>query len=53
MGTVSDTPLATEEVEIKKRLDQATRDLEEDPFVKSLKDDLGGTLVSNSIRPTK
>ena len=53
MGAVSDTPLATEEVEIKKRLDQATRDLEEDPFVKSLKDDLGGTLVSDSIRPTK
>ena len=53
VGTVSDTPLATEEVEIKKRLDQATRDLEEDPFVKSLKDDLGGTLVSDSIRPTK
>ena len=53
VGAVSDTPLATEESEIKQRLDQTTRDLEEDPFVRSLKDDLGGKLVSESIRPNK
>jgi hypothetical protein len=40
-------------VDSKKQLDQTTRDLENDPFVKSLKEDLGGTLVSGSIRTAK
>ncbi|MDA0238376.1 MAG: DNA polymerase III subunit gamma/tau, partial [Proteobacteria bacterium] len=53
VGVVSDTPLANEQIEKKKRLDQISRDLEKDPFVKSLKENLGGKLVTESIRSTK
>lgn len=53
VGVASDTLLADQVVESKNRLDQTTKDLEEDPFVKSLKSDLGGTLVTESIRPSK
>jgi hypothetical protein len=45
--------LADQIVEKKSRLDQTTKDMEDDPFVKSLKSDFGGTLVSESIRPSK
>ncbi|OUT78455.1 MAG: hypothetical protein CBB82_03110 [Betaproteobacteria bacterium TMED22] len=52
-GVASDTLLADQVVESKNRLDQTTKDLEDDPFVKSLKSDLGGILVSESIRPSE
>ena len=52
-GVAGDTLLVDQVVESKNRLDQTTKDLEDDPFVKSLKSDLGGTLVSESIRPSK
>ena len=52
-GVAGDTLLADQIVENKNRLDQTTKDLEDDPFVKSLKSDFGGTLVSESIRPSK
>ena len=52
-GVADDTLLADQIVEKKSRLDQTTKDLEDDPFVKSLKSDFGGTLVSESIRPSK
>jgi hypothetical protein len=53
VGAGGDTLLVDQMVDSKKQLDQTTLDLENDPFVKSLKEDLGGTLVSGSIRTTK
>ncbi|MDG1163722.1 MAG: DNA polymerase III subunit gamma/tau C-terminal domain-containing protein, partial [Burkholderiales bacterium] len=53
VGAGGDTLLVDEMVDSKKQLDQTTRDLENDPFVKSLKENLGGTLVSGSIRTAK
>ena len=53
VGGQGDTPRADADVQVAKQLKETTKDLEQDPFIKSLKEDLGGTVVEDSIRPTK
>jgi len=53
LGGSGDTRHADHVVEEKALIKKTTEDIEDDPFVKSLKEDFGGTVVSDSIKPNK